>query len=219
MTNQQAVPIFLDWDGVIIDSLQIYLELFEHLCERYQRPLPIRDAQGFRQWYQPRWERNFAEMGFSDQEYQEVCAYYPSVLDYGRAPFFEGLGELLADLSQRHPLLVMSTAPTASISERLQVGGLAKFFSSVNGSDDGSTDKIPKIRRLMQQFPSGRGIMVGDTDLDIEAGRANGLQTVGVSYGWISEERLAAAKPDRLVSQPEALRTAIASCLDALAPC
>lgn len=219
MASLKTVPVLLDWDGVIIDSLQIYLELFQHLCEKYQKPLPIADSSGFRSWYKANWEVNFQELGFTQQQYLEVCDYYPSVLDYGKAPVFEGLPKMLENLSQRHPLVVMSTAPTGSIRERLQSEGLLDFFDDVQGSDDGSTEKIAKIGKLMQRYPSGLGVMVGDTDLDIEAGRANGLQTVGVTYGWLSEARVKAARPHCLVSRPQSLGPAISQCLEALAPC
>lgn len=209
MRPEHNVPIFLDWDGVIVDSLGIYLELFQHLCERYHKSLPINDAEGFRDWYQPRWEQNFLELGFTMAQYHEVCEYYPSVLDYERAPIYEGIHDLLQRLSLEHPLIVMSTAPTGSISRRLRSAGLIDYFHSVNGSDDGSTEKIEKIRATMEAFPGGRGVMVGDTDLDIEAGRANELQTIGVSYGWLSHARVAAAGPDLMVESPAQLGDAI----------
>ncbi len=36
-------------------------------------------------------------------------------------------------------------------------------------------------------------VMVGDTRLDVEAGRANGMRTIGVTWGYGSREELAAA--------------------------
>ena len=51
--------------------------------------------------------------------------------------------------------------------------------------------------------------MVGDTDLDVYAGRANGLSTVGVGYGMVDEARLRAAKPDFIVTHPNELAEAI----------
>lgn len=213
---QQNLPILLDWDGVIVDSLGIYLELFEHLCQRYQKPFSIRDAEGFRDWYQPRWERNFLELGFTMAQYREICEYYPAVLDYRKAPLFVGLKPLLARLSREHPLIVMSTAPTASISRRLEEEGLLGHFQSVNGSDDGSTDKIEKIRAVMRSYEGGQGVMIGDTDLDIEAGQANGLQTIGVTYGWISKARVEAANPGFLVESPDQLSSVVDRCLHSL---
>ena len=45
--------------------------------------------------------------------------------------------------------------------------------------------------------------MVGDTTSDFEAARANGIESVGVTWGYGRPEELALA--DRIVSSPEAL--------------
>lgn len=213
MTSHEHIPILLDWDGVLVDSLGIYLELYRELCRRYEKTLPINDPVAFRQWYQPRWEENFYELGFTQEQYREICEVYPSLLDYGRAPLFPGVAELLETLSARHPLLVVSTAHTDSIEKRLRAAGLTRYFAEVTGSDDGGTEKSERIRELMKRYGGGVGIMVGDTDLDIEAGRDNGLQTVGVTYGWLSELRLASARPHYLVRRPEQLQPTLETCL------
>lgn len=45
--------------------------------------------------------------------------------------------------------------------------------------------------------------MLGDTERDIEAGRAAGAVTIGVLSGSMHHEELAAAKPDLLVESME----------------
>ncbi|MGH9801745.1 MAG: HAD family hydrolase [Blastocatellia bacterium] len=44
---------------------------------------------------------------------------------------------------------------------------------------------------------------------DVETGRAAGATTVAVTWGADSQKRLAAAKPDFIVEQPELLRAII----------
>lgn len=198
-------PIFLDWDGVLIDSLQLYFNLFRDLCTTHSKCLPVSDTDGFRAWYEADWKLNFDELGFTEQQYQEICANYPKTLSYHDADFFSGVPEMLQDLSSRHPLAIVSTAPTENIHSRLESSGLLKHFERVTGSDDGSTGKGDRLASMLQDFQTHRGVMVGDTDLDILAGRENGLVTVGVSYGWISESRIRKASPDHLVSRPEDL--------------
>jgi len=41
--------------------------------------------------------------------------------------------------------------------------------------------------------------MVGDTSVDIEAGKNVGVTTIGATYGFTSRETLAASHPDYLI--------------------
>lgn len=206
-------PIFLDWDGVLVDSLSLYFELFRDLCRKHDKTFPISTIDEFREWYEPNWEINFAELGFSDAEYQEICNTYPDTLDYGSADLFQGVEEMIAELAERHPLIVVSTAPTRNIKTRLADCGLLSHFQDVTGSDDGSTNKIDRIAELLKDFNGATGVMVGDTDLDIEAGRANGMKTIGVTYGWISEQRVRKARPNYVVTEPSSLQGAVVKAL------
>lgn len=205
--------IFLDWDGVVIDSLEIYLELLRNLCHRFQKTLPVKNATEFRDWYQPNWEINFQDMGFSTSDYEIISATYPAELDYSKAPLFAGITEMLDSLSRKHRLVVVSTAPTKNIEDRLREVGLLDKFAAVTGSDDGSTDKADRLGCLMRELSSERGVMVGDTDLDIMAGRANGLTTVGVTYGWINKLRMESSRPDLIVDRPADLEQKITEAL------
>jgi phosphoglycolate phosphatase len=199
-------PVFLDWDGVLIDSLELYLNLFRRLCKEHKKHLPVNNAEEFRHWYKPNWELNFAELGFTEQQYFEICRTYPDTLDYLEAPLFEGVRDLVLSLSERYPLVVVSTAPTQNIVNCLKAAGLYDRFREVTGADDGSTDKAERLRHLRTLFPEGTGIMVGDTDLDIQAGRDAGLITVGVAYGWLSEARIRASAPNHIVMRPQDLQ-------------
>ncbi len=205
--------IFLDFDGVIVDSLPIYFDYYQRLCQRYGKILPVADLTQFRHWYEPRWEKNFETMGFSQAEFDQICSSYDGELDYDRAKLFPGFRELLTNLGQRWPVAVVSTAPTLCIERRLRQEGLLDRIQIVVGSDDGSSEKNERLARAKQILGRSQGVMVGDTDLDIEAGKHNGLETVGVTYGWLTPDRVAEAGPTALVDEPEALEATLVSVL------
>jgi phosphoglycolate phosphatase len=50
-----------------------------------------------------------------------------------------------------------------------------------------------------------QGIIIGDSQIDIECGKAAGLLTCGVSYGYRDREELVAAQPDFLIDHFEEL--------------
>lgn len=204
-------PIFLDWDGVVIDSTQLYLDVLKQACHAHGKTLPVHDAPGFREWYQPNWEVNFYEVGFTHSQYLQICESYSASLDYNEAPLFPGVEEMVRELSQSFPLVLVSTAPTEPILKRLEGAGLLDCFESVTGSDDGSTDKDRRLAEHLLRLKARRGVMVGDTHLDVEAGFANGLTTVGVTYGMVSEARVQDSRPHFLVRSPEQLARAVRS--------
>lgn len=58
-------------------------------------------------------------------------------------------------------------------------------------------DPLLLALRLMELTPS-QAVFVGDTESDIVAGRAAGMVTVGVTYGFFGEA-IAACQPDHLI--------------------
>ena len=91
--------------------------------------------------------------------------------------------------------------------------GWEPLFDGVYSSDkykDGPIGKLRKpalLAQAMKEHSSvpADSVMVGDTHLDIEAGRTNGLATVGVTWGYGTREELERAAADRVVDAPENL--------------
>lgn len=126
---------------------------------------------------------------------------YDDELDYSQAPLFGSAPELLARLAAHFPLAVVSSAHPDSIRERLVNEGLEHHFQAICGSRDGTTDKRGILKEAMERLDCPRGWMVGDTGEDVTAARANGLTSIGVTYGWWSEDRVRASGPDHLIDR------------------
>ncbi len=202
--------ILLDWDGVLCDSLQLYFELYVEACKRRNKAFPMKDLEQFRGWYNPRWEENYYEMGFTPQEFSEVLAFSERWLDYSRARLFPGVVHNLRQWSSLAPLAIVSTTPSGLIRARLaQEAGAVECFRHFTGGEDGCSEKRQKVANTLKAIGCSQGVMVGDTPLDVDAGRFNGLATVGVTYGWVSPERVRSSQPDRLVERPEELGAAV----------
>ncbi|MDA0241275.1 MAG: HAD hydrolase-like protein, partial [Proteobacteria bacterium] len=54
-----------------------------------------------------------------------------------------------------------------------------------------------------------KSVMIGDRRHDIEAAKVNGTQSIGVSYGYGSDEELSAAAPDGYAATPADITAAI----------
>lgn len=102
---------------------------------------------------------------------------------------YGGARETLADLAARGIALALCTnKPIDATRQILDQLGLAALFQAVAGGDSYPTkkpDPMP-VRGLLAQLgvaPTAAA-MVGDSSNDILAGRAAGLTTVAVSYGY-----------------------------------
>lgn len=83
--------------------------------------------------------------------------------------------------------------------------GLAveNFFDMILGGDTGAEKKPAPalLHRALAHFavPAERAIMIGDGDIDIEAGKQAGVVTCGVTYGLGRKEDIISAAPDFII--------------------
>lgn len=54
-----------------------------------------------------------------------------------------------------------------------------------------------------EMIQDGQAVMIGDRRYDIEGGKACGLQTIGVLYGYGSRGEFEAAGADHIVETPD----------------
>ena len=80
------------------------------------------------------------------------------------------------------------------------------YFREILGSDFmfSKKEKILYVIKKYQVAPQNI-YYIGDTTGDIKEGREAGVKTVGVTWGWHSKEKMAAAKPDYLFDNPKEL--------------
>ena len=81
--------------------------------------------------------------------------------------------------------------------------GIRNYFNLVIGADDGlplkpAPDSIMKILTTLQ-VPQEYTAIVGDGTTDVRAGKAAGVTTCSVTYGFRPEEELRSAGPDYLI--------------------
>lgn len=201
--------LIFDWDGVIADSTRQFFELYARVCQQFGRPFPVHDLEAFRRWYHPRWERNYLELGFSEEELGEVLRFAgrQTIGLYADVPLFPAVVRMLRALAREVPLGIASTTYASVIRQRLAADGLEKLFRVVVGGEGGGSDKIERYRQAVDAlgFDPREAVAIGDTPLDVDCARHWGMTTVGVTYGWSAPEKVAAASPDHLIHEPSEL--------------
>ena len=128
---------------------------------------------------------------------QEMIAFRQSVMDR----FMEYYSAHLVDFTRPYAgvpetLVVLQDYKKAVISNKREALtrrvllelGLLPYFDAVLGSDSVEEKKpSPKpLLAVMKLFssPAGETVIVGDSNFDIDAGKAAGISTIAVSYGF-----------------------------------
>jgi phosphoglycolate phosphatase len=120
-----------------------------------------------------------------------------------------GIPEMLAALGGDRTLAVVTSKPTAFATPIVEALGLAPAFAAVHGPalDELREPKAVTLARALAEIasrvPTSRTAMVGDRHHDVDAGRACGTRTVGVTWGIGDAVELAAA--DVVVAEPAEL--------------
>lgn len=123
---------------------------------------------------------------------------------------FEGLGEVIRELSASHTLGIITGNSSENVKAFLLAHGLTGCIRAIYGVDSPGS-KVEKISLARNQFAVGSEAvcMVGDSASDIRAAREAGVKSIAVGWGHQSAETLLRAKPDMLVHSPKELREAI----------
>jgi phosphoglycolate phosphatase-like HAD superfamily hydrolase len=123
----------------------------------------------------------------------------------------DGVQEMLAGLSRRYPLAVVSARDARTTGHFLEQFGLTSFFRCIaTGQTCTHTKPYPDpILWAAQQMgvAAEECLMIGDTPVNIRAGRAAGAQTVGVLCGFGEAHELRRHGADMLLqTTPELAR-------------
>lgn len=144
-------------------------------------------------------------LGVDDQAIRLVEWIYRKRTKRGPAmPPVPGVADLLRALRQRFPLAVVSARDESSAKAFLEQADLAQYFDVIVTALSARhtkpyPDPIDLAAEKIGVAPQAC-VMIGDTTVDIRAGRAAGAQTVGVLCGYGEEAELRRQGADLILS-------------------
>ena len=153
---------------------------------------------------------------------EAVTAYRRHYHDEGisNASVYPGIRELLVDLQPRFRLATATMKLISTAVPFLDHHRLRDHFEVVGGAErSGEGDKSAIIRatRLALGDPDPRRmIMIGDRHSDITGGRAQGMRTVAVTWGYGSRRELEDSGPDVIIDHPGQLTATLPDLLKVL---
>ncbi len=109
---------------------------------------------------------------------------------------YQGMKELIIDLYNNDKRVVLATAKPLEFSRRiLEQNEILQYFYflsayMIDGTRTTKQDIIKYALDNIENLNLDESIMVGDRHYDIEGAKVNNLKTIGVTYGFGSEEEL-----------------------------
>ena len=205
--------IMLDLDGTIIDSVEIYYRIVWKVLEELKLPgvsiaqIHAADKNGNFHWemlFPP--ERKVDHAGMSEQAWTIARRISPGMFK-DRVKLLPGVTGVLKKISAAGiTLAVVTSTPQQNMASKLEplaASDTLHLLREIITADD-TAQKKPAADPLLEccrrlAIKAEKCVYVGDTQLDIRAGKAAGTRTVGVLTGFDTYEALEKEKPDAII--------------------
>lgn len=201
--------IFFDLDGTLTDPKPGITRSIQHALEKLGRSAPAQDELTW--CIGPPIRESFARMVGDELADRGVTLYRERFGDVGlfENSLYPGIEATLAALKPRARLFVATSKAHVYADRIVDHFGLRPHFEHVFGAElDGRrAHKGDLLAWALQQTGTdpSRALMIGDRSHDILGARKNGIDGIGVLYGYGSREELLEAGAVHLCATPRAI--------------
>lgn len=205
--------VLFDLDGTLTDSREGIINSIVYMLEYYG--IRVEDREQLVPWLGPPLKDSLMKYyGFSREKALEGVEKYREYFD--RQGIFEnqvypGIQKMLGRLKEMGcHLMVATSKPEVAARRVLEHFRLDSYFDYIGGAtlDDSRVNKGDVIRYVLDTNGitcTEEAVMVGDREHDVRGGKENGLEVIGVLYGYGSREELEEAGADRIAESVEAV--------------
>lgn len=200
--------VLFDFDGTLCDTGRGVKRSARYALESMGFACPPEEEMDY--FIGPPLFDSFKKHGATDEEARQLIEKYRE--DYREdglfeSALYEGVEALLSALRQDGVLLgVASSKPTVFVKRLLDYFHITEHFAVINGVDL-NADRESKqhiIARTLDDLgvSAEQALMVGDRSYDISGAKADGMGSVGVLWGYGTEEELTESGADYLAEKP-----------------
>jgi phosphoglycolate phosphatase len=202
--------IFFDLDGTLTDPKPGITGSIQYALKKLGRPVPTQDELAW--CIGPPLRGSFAKLlGGEELADRGVELYRERFGDVGlfENSLYPDIKATLAALKPRARLFVATSKPHVFAERIIDHFGLRPYFEYVFGSElDGThVHKYDLLAFALERTATdpARALMVGDRSHDIVGAKKNGMDGIGVLYGYGSREELVEAGAKHLCATPRAI--------------
>ncbi len=197
--------IIFDWSGVVRDSVHEQLYIINRIFNHYgHASITLEEfKQNWRQPYMVFYEKYIPNLQKEEQDkiYKDIAMERKHL---GVSPC-RGVPELIHKLKEKgFRMFVLSSDLKETLIDEVEKYGLDNIFEEVITS---SHDKEIDLRKLIESAKLNKEetYFIGDSNHEIEAGRAVGVKTIAVTWGFTDRDILLSKNPNFLVDTAEEL--------------
>ncbi|MBA4393664.1 MAG: hypothetical protein C0407_08945 [Desulfobacca sp.] len=222
-SSQPIQAVLFDLDGTLIDSIGIYYQIVAIVLRRLGLPevtqddiLTAAEKDPF-DWLRviPKADHHLSDT-LIPSAWRIVEEVYPAMFQE-EVRLIDGVVDLLNQISRKGLKIgIVTSTPRKHIDHKMSIlekMGVAGLINVVITADD-APQKKPAPDPLIQcakwlEAPVSECVYIGDTCLDIQAGKSAGMRTIAVLSGFDREEALAAEHPDALIQSVGSLKSVL----------
>lgn len=182
--------VIFDFDGVIVESIDIKTAAFAKLFEREGRKAVkkvveyhlanagVSRYEKFRHIY-----REILKRDLSKNEFKKLCDRFASLVveSVVRAPYVKGAYQFLKKHAAKYKFFVTSATPQEEIEEIIKKRSIADFFSAVYGAPTMKSDAVKYILKKKGLRPSSI-VYIGDALSDYKVAQDNHINFIARIY-------------------------------------
>lgn len=190
--------VLFDLDGTLTDPAIGITNSVMHSLTKYG--IDVADRTELYKFIGPPLHESFEKYyGFSNEEALRAVEYYREyykVKGIFENSVYDGIEDLLKKLTDNGQKVILATSkPEVFAKEILEHFGLSKYFAYAAGANlDGSrTNKAEVIEYALKEggvTDKSAVVMIGDREHDIIGANKNGIDSIGVLFGYGSREEL-----------------------------
>lgn len=206
--------IIFDLDGTLIDPKIGQINSVDYALKSFNIYEPNKEILS--KFIGPPLKESFAKYyNFNEEQIEKgIEKYREYFISKGlkQAKLYDGILEMLQELNHSNRKMIIATSnPTAFAEEIVKTYKIEKYFYDICGSNmDGS--RVLKQEVIAYAINKNnikelnKVVMVGDRIHDIIGAKKNKIDSIGVLYGYGSEEEFSDAKPNYYIRTVEELK-------------
>ncbi|MDP3639948.1 MAG: HAD hydrolase-like protein [Nanoarchaeota archaeon] len=192
--------IALDFDGVLADSFVVAYHAFSEISEKLG--IPHFEPEEFRSLFDGNFYEELQKRGVAQEKIPPLLYELEDILPdrYVTVQPIPGAKKMMETLTALGRVYIISSNISSVIEEYLRRHGFPNV--PVLGAEK-ETSKKKKLFRLKEQSPEAPFYFIGDTKGEVLEGKAAGVRTLAVTWGYHNKKRLQEAKPEKIFEKPK----------------
>ena len=192
--------IIFDFDGVVLESLNVKKNAFKKLYEPYGSDISKKVVEhhlengGVSRFDKIKFYHNiFLGEDIDEKKIQKIAQEFSEMVvnEIMKVPFVDGAKQFIEDNYKRYLMFISSATPTNELNFICKKRKIAKYFQGIFGSPDSKSKHISSI--MTNYSLNNREIVfIGDSSSDLDAANKHNLTFIarlsGVSNNLVNEK-------------------------------